>query len=377
MKGTITGMWLDGVAIDPATTYSVTVNSFLASGGDNFFELGKGTNKKDTGMTDLQAMVDYMGAHGTGEGVPVDDSQRAVGVTFPAGAPTTYRAGDHVRFDLSSLSMTGAAPGVPADPVDTAVQVKLGDAVLGSFPVTTIVSSSPDNSAGSNDDAGTASVDVVLPGGTAAGTVALHVVGATGTDAIVPITVEAEPTLTVGTPTIDDTTPVVGQTLTASPGTWGPAPVDLAYQWLADGAEITGADQATFTVTAAQVGQHLSVRVTGTKTGYQTASATSAATGAVAKLTPTLSVTGSSMSDGRSAVITVQVTASGVTPTGTVTVRQGGTVLGTAVLMGGVARVTIPKKVLQPGNHALTASYSGDASVADGSVSFTFKVVKG
>ena len=28
----ITGMWLDGVAIDPGTTYSVTVNSFLAIG---------------------------------------------------------------------------------------------------------------------------------------------------------------------------------------------------------------------------------------------------------------------------------------------------------------------------------------------------------
>ena len=43
-----------------ATTYSVTVNSFLASGGDNFTTLAGGTNKQDTGKTDLQAMVDYM-----------------------------------------------------------------------------------------------------------------------------------------------------------------------------------------------------------------------------------------------------------------------------------------------------------------------------
>ena len=27
----VTGMWLNGKAIEPATTYSVTVNSFLAS----------------------------------------------------------------------------------------------------------------------------------------------------------------------------------------------------------------------------------------------------------------------------------------------------------------------------------------------------------
>ena len=42
------------------TTYSVTVNSFLAAGGDNFTALAGGTNKQDTGKTDLQAMVDYM-----------------------------------------------------------------------------------------------------------------------------------------------------------------------------------------------------------------------------------------------------------------------------------------------------------------------------
>ncbi len=38
----------------------MTVNSFLASGGDNFLELTNGTDKQDTGKTDLQAMVDYM-----------------------------------------------------------------------------------------------------------------------------------------------------------------------------------------------------------------------------------------------------------------------------------------------------------------------------
>ena len=50
----------------PATTYSVTVNSFLASGGDGFLELNNGAGKQDTGKTDLQAMVDYMAAFGSG-----------------------------------------------------------------------------------------------------------------------------------------------------------------------------------------------------------------------------------------------------------------------------------------------------------------------
>ena len=48
------------------TTYSVTVNSFLASGGDNFRRLHGGTGKQDTGKTDLQAMVDYMDEFASG-----------------------------------------------------------------------------------------------------------------------------------------------------------------------------------------------------------------------------------------------------------------------------------------------------------------------
>ena len=59
----ITGMWLNGKAIEPATAYSVTVNSFLASGGDNFRGFTAGTGKRDTGKVDLQAMVDYMAAN--------------------------------------------------------------------------------------------------------------------------------------------------------------------------------------------------------------------------------------------------------------------------------------------------------------------------
>ena len=47
----------------------MTVNSFLAAGGDNFAAFATGTNKKDTGQTDLQAMVDYMADNTP---VPVD-----------------------------------------------------------------------------------------------------------------------------------------------------------------------------------------------------------------------------------------------------------------------------------------------------------------
>ena len=94
-------MWLDGVAIDPAASYSVTVNSFLGTGGDNFFELANGANKVDTGKIDLAAMVDFM-AQFTPRGSPlqVDYSQRAVEVEFPGAAPEAYAPGDTVEFNV-------------------------------------------------------------------------------------------------------------------------------------------------------------------------------------------------------------------------------------------------------------------------------------
>ena len=78
----------------------MTVNSFLASGGDNFAAFAGGTSKQDTGQTDLQAMVDYMDEFAnTGEGdapLPVRlQPERSVGVDFPAGAPATYAPGSH------------------------------------------------------------------------------------------------------------------------------------------------------------------------------------------------------------------------------------------------------------------------------------------
>lgn len=75
----------------------------------------------------------------------------------------------------------------------------------------------------------------------------------------------------------------VGYALTASPGSWGPAPVTLRYQWYRSGVVITGATAGTYRSSAADVAKNLSVRVTGTKTGYSTAFKTSAATAAVAK----------------------------------------------------------------------------------------------
>ena len=53
---------INGVTVDPAATYRVTVNSFLADGGDNFAVLVQGTNRLG-GEVDLDALVTYFGAN--------------------------------------------------------------------------------------------------------------------------------------------------------------------------------------------------------------------------------------------------------------------------------------------------------------------------
>ncbi|MGW4323116.1 bifunctional metallophosphatase/5'-nucleotidase [Streptomyces sp. NPDC004684] len=53
---------LNGAAIDPAATYRVAMNSFLAGGGDGFTELGKGKNPL-VGSDDLKAFNDYLTAN--------------------------------------------------------------------------------------------------------------------------------------------------------------------------------------------------------------------------------------------------------------------------------------------------------------------------
>jgi hypothetical protein len=75
---------------------------------------------------------------------------------------------------------------------------------------------------------------------------------------------------------------VFGENLTVVPGTWAPAPVALTYQWLRDGKAISGATKGTYQLSVADIGHQVSVRVTGTKSGYGSASAQSAASKIVA-----------------------------------------------------------------------------------------------
>ena len=87
--------------------------------------------------------------------------------------------------------------------------------------------------------------------------------------------------LTAATPKISGTAKV-GKVLTASAGTWGPAPVTLAYQWKANGAAIPGATGSSLTVPGSAKGKKITVTVTGSKYSYNTTSRTSTTTKKVA-----------------------------------------------------------------------------------------------
>lgn len=87
-------------------------------------------------------------------------------------------------------------------------------------------------------------------------------------------------TLTTATPTIKGTVRA-GQTLSATPGAWTSG-TTFTYQWLVAGKAVPGATKKTFLLTTTSVGNTVTVKVTGAKSGYTTASTTSKATAAVA-----------------------------------------------------------------------------------------------
>ncbi|MFE2069011.1 Ig-like domain repeat protein [Streptomyces sp. NPDC059467] len=90
------------------------------------------------------------------------------------------------------------------------------------------------------------------------------------------------------------------------------------------------------------------------------------ATASVASSAPT------SVSHTAKAKVTVKVTASGTTPTGTVRIYEGSKVIATGTLSGGKVVVTLPK--LAKGKHTLHAFYAGSTTVnSKAGANFTIK----
>ena len=61
----------------------------------------------------------------------------------------------------------------------------------------------------------------------------------------------------------------VGASLVASPPAWNQPDVSTTYQWLRNGATISGATTTTYALTVADFGKEISLRATGRKAGFE------------------------------------------------------------------------------------------------------------
>jgi 5'-nucleotidase len=68
----VTNVKLNGVALDPTASYQVTVNNFLADGGDNFGTFATVTGPRIDGGNDLQALINYLGTFSPVSPPPTD-----------------------------------------------------------------------------------------------------------------------------------------------------------------------------------------------------------------------------------------------------------------------------------------------------------------
>lgn len=155
----------------------------------------------------------------------------------------------------------------------------------------------------------------------------------------------------------------VGKKLTANPGTWEPADVEVAYQWLRDGQPIEGATARTYTVTKADVGTTLSVRVTATASGNPTPGVADSA-GVFVKFTSHTKVTMNRYigTTAQEYAVTVAVKPSGGdAATGDVTVWVNGRSY-TGTLADGTVTIPLPKQ--SKGVKVVIAEYAGSDTVA-------------
>ncbi|MBB3043485.1 Ig-like domain repeat protein [Nocardioides soli] len=176
----------------------------------------------------------------------------------------------------------------------------------------------------------------------------------------------------VGTPTISGTA-VAGQRLTAQLPPL-PAGVTASYQWLADGAPIATGTGPTLLLGRGEVGRRVSLRASVTAPDRLPWHGTTEPTTAVAKARAVLRTKVRTPRDAtRTATVTVRVSASGLAPTGRVTVRRKGKTLArAAVRSDGTARITLRR--LKPGGQRLTVAYAGDPSTAAAQRALRFRI---
>ena len=154
--------------------------------------------------------------------------------------------------------------------------------------------------------------------------------------------------------------PLVGSTLTASPGSWSlNATTEYSYEWLR-GATVVGTAK-TYLPVVADLGQPLSVRVSAIALD-KSGTATSAPTATV-KRTSKVTASSSYSRSTKRLTLTVKVAVPGVSaPGGTITLKDGSRTIKSRVgLRSGKAVIILsgPKR----GRHSYTFTYSGTTTI--------------
>jgi surface antigen len=149
----------------------------------------------------------------------------------------------------------------------------------------------------------------------------------------------------------------VGQQLTAVPGAVVPDDATTTYQWLRDGAPVTGATAATYDLTLADLGAVMSVQVTRKRQDYADLVETITSERAVT-VKPTMTV--NAVGKSRRAVVRVHVTVPGLVVPGQVTVKVGRQVA-TGTLVDGRARIVV--RGVAPGDRLARAWYAGSGAI--------------
>lgn len=166
-------------------------------------------------------------------------------------------------------------------------------------------------------------------------------------------------------PTITGTL-AVGEPLTAVPGSWTGSPT-LKYTWLSDGAEV-GTNSPTYTPTAGDVGNAISVRVAPTKAAYSGISSVSTPTAELVE-GPEVTIETAAPAGlrfGGSWTPTVKLGAGAAD--GPVELRRGSTVLASGTTAGGTVDLTVAGTKWLVGANDVRAVYLGTSGAARSAV---------
>lgn len=152
----------------------------------------------------------------------------------------------------------------------------------------------------------------------------------------------------------------VGQTLGVDRGYWTPSGLTWSYVWVRDGKAISGARSSTYTLTSADWGAKVAVKVYASRSGYATVSRYTPAVDV--KRTPAMSNTAEALGGGQ-VRLTAKIVVTGATnPVGDVVVFEGDEAVATMpTLVKGVSSIVLEGRT--PGQHTYTLAYAGNRLV--------------